>query len=194
MILTRLSKLLLTLAAAVSLAIPGGARAATLPAGTPLSVQLDRTVSSKTAQVGDIVAASLARDLVVDGRTVARRGAPLRARVTYARSSGRFKSPGYVTVRLDSIEIDGRRYELHSSAIRDEGNSHTKSNVTKIGGGAGLGALIGAIAGGGKGALIGSLAGAGGGTALAAATGKQAAELQAETVYDFTLTRAARRE
>ncbi len=189
-----ISKFLVTFLAVLSLAVPLTARAATLPAGTELSVQLDSTVSSKTAQVGDLVSASLARDLVVDGRTVARRGAPLRARVTYARSSGRFKSPGYVTVRLASIEIDGTRYELHSSAIRDEGKGHTRSNITKIGGGAGVGALIGALAGGGKGALIGSLAGAGGGTALAAATGKESAELPAETVYDFTLTQAAHRE
>ena len=179
----------LVLAAALALAIP--AICQTLPQDTTLRVRLDAPVSSSTAQVGDSVPCSLASDLVVDGRVLARRGAPLRARVTYARSSGRFKTPGYVTIRLDSIDIDGRRYDLHSSAIRDEGNGHTRSNVEKIGGGTGLGALIGGLAGGGKGALIGSLAGAGAGTGLAAATGKQKAGFEAESVHDFTLTSAA---
>jgi hypothetical protein len=58
-----------------------------------------------------------------------------------------------------------------------------------IGGGAGAGALIGALAGGGKGALIGGLAGAGAGTAGAAATGKKEVVFPAETRFAFT-TRA----
>lgn len=91
-------------------------------------------------------------------------------------------------MRLDSIDIDGQRYRLHSTAIRDEGNGHTRSNVEKIGGGMGIGALIGGLAGGGKGALIGGLLGAGTGTGVAAATGRQTAELPAESVYEFRLT------
>ncbi|CAN5707909.1 hypothetical protein BH10ACI4_BH10ACI4_23150 [soil metagenome] len=158
-----------------------------LPSGTRLAVRLDATVSSSTARVGDIVPASLAEDLVVENQVLARRGHPLRGRVTFARRSGRFHKPGYITVRLDSIEIDGRRYDLSSSAIRDKGNGHLKSNATKIGGGAGIGALIGAIAGGGKGALIGGLVGAGAGTGVAAATGRHSGELPAESLYAFTL-------
>lgn len=161
--------------------------AETIPAGTSIDVRLDRTVSSRTAHVGDAVAMSLASDLVVDGRTLARAGHPLRGRVTYARRSGRFHHAGYITVRLSSIEIDGERYQLESSAIRDKGNGHTKSNLEKIGGGAGIGTVIGAIAGGGKGALIGGLLGAGGGTAVAAATGRQPATLPAESVYNLRL-------
>ncbi len=184
-------RILRSFALAVALTFAASAFAQDIPANTSLRVRLDAPVSSATAHVGDIVPCSLASDLVVDGRVLARRGTPLRARVTYARSSGRFKSPGYVTVRLDSIDLDGRRYDLRSSAIRDEGNGHTRSNVEKIGGGTGLGALIGGLAGGGKGALLGSLAGAAGGTGLAAATGKQKAGFPAESIHDFTLTASA---
>jgi hypothetical protein len=140
------------------------------------------------------VPASLARDLVVHGRLLARSGTPLRGRVTYARRSGRFHNSGYLTIRLSSIEIEGRRYHLDSTAIRDKGNGHTDSNVEKIGGGAGIGAIIGAIAGGGKGALLGGLLGAGAGTGIAAATGRQPAQFSAESVYDFRLTVAAHPE
>ena len=57
-----------------------------------------------------------------------------------------------------------------------------------IGGGAGLGAIIGGLAGGGKGALIGGLAGAGAGTAASAYTGNKDVIIPSESVVTFTLT------
>jgi hypothetical protein len=59
-----------------------------------------------------------------------------------------------------------------------------------IGGGAGAGALIGALAGGGKGAAIGALAGGGAGTAGAAFTGNKNIVLPAESALSFKLTEA----
>jgi hypothetical protein len=108
-----------------------------IPAGTRIDVRLDRTVSSRDARVGDAVACSLASDLVVEGHVLARAGHPLRARVTYVRHSGRFHHAGYIAVRRSSIDIDGERYDLRSSAIRDKGDGHTRSNLEKSGGGAG---------------------------------------------------------
>ncbi len=178
----------ITIGSLLTLAMLGGPLfAETIPAGTRIEIRLDRTVSSRDAQVGDAVACSLANDLVVHGRVLARAGHPLRARVTYVRHSGRFHHAGDLTVRLSSMDIHGEHYNLESSPIRDKGNGHTASNLEKIGGGAGIGGIIGAIAGGGKGALIGGLLGAGGGTAVAAATGRQPATLQAESVYDLRL-------
>ncbi|HEY2117140.1 MAG TPA: hypothetical protein VGJ51_18720, partial [Candidatus Angelobacter sp.] len=54
-------------------------------------------------------------------------------------------------------------------------------------GGAGAGALIGALAGGGKGAAIGAISGAGAGTAGAAFTGNKEITLPAETALTFKL-------
>jgi hypothetical protein len=45
------------------------------------------------------------------------------------------------------------------------GRDTTKEDVAKVGGGAAVGAIIGAIAGGGKGAAIGAILGGGAGTA-----------------------------
>lgn len=183
-----LSRLLVLIATFTTLPV----LAQDIPAGTQINARLDTTVSSRTARVGDSVPLSLESDLVVHDRVLARRGHDLRGRVTYVARSGRFHHAGYLTVRLSSIDIDGRHYDLESSAIRDKGNSHTRSNVEKIGGGAGIGTIIGAIAGGGKGALIGGLLGAGGGTAVAAATGRQPAEFRAESVYEFRIENNAR--
>ena len=72
-----------------------------------------------------------------------------------------------------------------------QGKGHAKSNATKIGGGAALGAVIGGIAGGGKGAAIGAGAGGAAGTGLAAATGKEEAVIPAEKTLSFTTTAAA---
>jgi len=59
-----------------------------------------------------------------------------------------------------------------------------------IGGGAGAGALIGALAGGGKGAAIGAVAGGGAGTAGAAFTGNKEIVLPSETALSFKLKQA----
>ncbi len=83
------------------------------------------------------------------------------------------------------------RLQFLPSAFRAKGKSHTKSNATKIGGGAAAGALIGGFAGGGKGALIGTAAGAGAGTGVAAATGKEEAIVHAETTFTVSTTQTA---
>jgi uncharacterized membrane protein len=86
-------------------------------------------------------------------------------------------------VRL--TEVNGQPVTTTSHTFH--GKSHKKSNVTKIGGGAAAGALIGGLAGGGKGALIGTGAGAAAGTGVAVATGKEEAVIPAETAMTFTI-------
>ena len=162
--------------------------AETIPAGTRITVRTDSQISSKTAKAGDKFNANLARDLVVDGKTIAKKDAPVKGKVTYAKPSGRLHAPGQVTLRLTSIEINNKMVAISTSGFHAKGKSHTKSNVTKIGGGAAAGALIGGLAGGGKGALIGTAVGAGAGTGVAAATGKEEAVVHAETVITFTTT------
>ena len=71
--------------------------------------------------------------------------------------------------------------------MQEKGASRGKRSAEVIGGGAALGALIGAIAGGGKGAAIGAAAGAGGGTAVQAMTHGQQVKIPSETRLDFTL-------
>jgi hypothetical protein len=162
------------------------ASAQTIPAGTRLTVRVGSEISSGTAKAGDRFDATLARPLVVNGKTLARTGAPARGKVTSAKSSGRLHAPGELTLRLTSVQVNGRMVPVATSSYSAKGKGHTKSNATKIGGGAAAGALIGGLVGGGKGAGIGALAGGGAGTGLAVATGKEEAVVPAEAALTFT--------
>jgi hypothetical protein len=162
------------------------AEAQTIPAGTGLTVRVGSEISSGTAKAGDRFDATLSRPVVVNGKTLARTGAPVRGKVTSAKSSGRLHAPGELTLRLTSVQVNGRMVPIATHAYSVKGKGHTKSNATKIGGGAAAGALIGALAGGGKGAAIGAGVGAGAGTGVAVATGKEEAVVPAEAALTFT--------
>jgi len=182
-------RMALFLLCALVLGLP--AAAGTIPSGTRLTVRLGNTLSSGTSHSGDSFEGVLARDLVINGQTVAKSGAVVHGKVTYVKPSGSLHSPGVISLRLTSVEVRGKSESVNTSAVSRKGKSHTKSNVTKIGGGAAAGTVVGALVGGGKGAAIGAGAGAAAGTGVAAATGKQEAVFSSEAVVTFTTTGAA---
>src|SRR5579859_5783185 len=112
-------------------------------------------------------------------------GTPVTGRVINAKSSGRLSDPGVLELALTSIGSGTQTSSLRTQTFLIKGESHTKSNVVKIGGTTAAGAVIGAIAGGGKGAAIGAGAGAAAGTGVAAATGKKPASVESEAVLMF---------
>jgi hypothetical protein len=168
----------------VLLALAVAASAVTIPAGTKVSIRTDSELKSGTQQVGESFEGVLENAIVVNGQTVAPRGSTVKGKVTSSKDSGRLHAPGYLAIRLTSVN----GIPVSSSSVARQGKSHTKSNVVKIGGGTAAGALIGGLAGGGKGAAIGAGVGAGAGTGVAAATGKQQAVIPAESLLSFTVT------
>ena len=125
--------------------------------------------------------------LEINGKTVAPTGAPLSGRVVAARESGRLHNAGYLRLTLISITLNGKEAPIQTSSLFVKGGSYKKRNFAYIGGGAGSGALIGALVGGGNGALIGSAIGAAGGTTAAYATGKKEVGFAAERRLGFRL-------
>jgi hypothetical protein len=160
-----------------------------IPAGTAITVTIDQSISSKTAQVGRGLVATVAHDITVDGKVVIPRGSHAKLVVSSVQASGRLSTPAKLYLRLKSVEVHGKTYTVATSSSGKTMGGKGQRDAGFIGGGAGAGALIGGLAGGGKGAAIGAVAGAGAGTAGAAATGKKEVEFPAETRLSFT-TRA----
>ena len=86
----------------------------TIPAGTPLEVRMQSSVSSATASAGQEFEAVLDEPLVVNGKTVAARGADVTGRVIAARHSGRLHDPGYLRITLSSITLNGKAVPVES--------------------------------------------------------------------------------
>jgi len=159
-----------------------------IPSGTVIVVRLGDTLSSKNSQAGQGFSATVAEPVVVDGKTVIEQGAAARGTVVDAKGMGHFKGGARLQVRLDSVAINGKEHQIETTAFSRTLKGKGKRSAGFIGGGAGAGALIGALAGGGKGAAIGAAAGAGAGTAGAAFTGNKDIVLQAESALTFKLT------
>jgi len=113
--------------------------AVTVPAGTPVSVRLQQSVSSASSNAGDSFQATLDEPLVINGQTVAPRGAAAVGKVVQAKSSGRLHDSGYIRLTLASIEINGKQVPVQASSIFVKGANHNKRNLAMIGGGAGAG-------------------------------------------------------
>jgi hypothetical protein len=158
-----------------------------VPRGTPLHVRVDDTIDTRQNRAGDRFSATLSQPVKVDGRVVVPAGTVFSGHVTSSAASGRLKGRAVLGLKLDGFQLNGREYVVQTTSVDRVSAAHKKRNAILIGGGAGLGAAIGALAGGGKGALIGAGAGAGAGTAGAAATGKREVAIQAETQLRFTL-------
>ena len=159
----------------------------TLPGGTPIRVRLDQDLGSKISQPGDSFSATVADDVLVNGTVVIPKEARADGTVIDAKPLGKFKGGALLAIKLERVHTRWGSYPVATSTIDRAEKGKGKRSAAFIGGGAGLGALIGGIAGGGKGAAIGALAGGGAGTAGSAFSGNKQIVLPAETLLTFHL-------
>ncbi len=102
-----------------STVIPPGVR---IPAGTPISIRVQSAIASATAQSGDTFQALLVDPIVVNGQTLAERGASVIGRVMEAKA-GHLATPGYLRLALNSIAINGKTSAVQTSSNFLKGTS-----------------------------------------------------------------------
>jgi len=159
----------------------------TVPANTIVTVRTIDSIDSKTNQAGQVFKASLDAPIVVDSRVIVPSGADAYIKLGNAKSAGRVTGRSELSLELASVVFQGKTYNVVSSDVKQSGTSRGKQSAERIGGGAALGALIGAVAGGGKGAAIGAAVGGGAGTGVQVFTKGQQVKIPSETRLDFTL-------
>jgi hypothetical protein len=165
------------------------APAITIPMGTVLNVLLTEDIDVDAAQAGMTFKSVLDDPVMMNGGVVLPRGAAVELQVAKVEQAGQFIGADKITLKANSIAFGGRTYEITTAQFESAGKGEGKRTARKVGGGAGLGAAIGAIAGGGKCAAIGALAGGATG-AIVASQGTEHLKLPAETRLRFTLNAA----
>jgi BON domain len=160
----------------------------TIPDGTQISVRLIDPLSSETNQVGDHFKATLNHSILVNGEVAIPAGADVEGRVTDAKAATHFSGGSALAVELTNVAMGGKSYEMRTQEYRKQGTARGKNTAEKVGGGAAVGAIIGAIAGGGKGAAIGATVGGAAGGGAQAVTRGEKINLPSETVLNFQLT------
>jgi hypothetical protein len=169
------------------------ARLESLPNGTEIEVRTVEDIDSSTAGVDQTFSATVERDVIGSANTVIVPEGSHAVLVVRSVSSGGVTGSPDIVLDIQSLTVGTRRYVVSTSdLIEDTGTGIGKNKRTAetIGGGAALGALIGAIAGGGKGAAIGVLVGGAGGAGVEVLNKGKDVRVPAETLLRFRLDRA----
>ncbi len=172
--------LMLLLAAAAAIAQQSN----TLPEGTEIKVRTDTSIPAKPASNAHYTA-SVSKDVTdSSGAVLIPRGARA-SLVAITSEDGKD-----TTLDLRSVTINGKHYSLEapgqSGSSTPGGLGANKRTGKYVGGGAAVGAVLGALLGGGKGAAIGALVGGAGGAGAQVYTGK-GKEIPAETELSYKL-------
>ena len=147
-------------------------RQVTIPAGTPLRLRMNRGFGSDISRVEEPVSATLARAVVIGGRTVLPAGSSASGYVSEATRPGKVKGRGRVAVRFTRITpaSQSSTYTMQTRSWMAVAPATKKKDALTIGLPAAGGAGIGALLDGKKGAGIGAAIGGGAGTAAVLTT------------------------
>jgi hypothetical protein len=162
-----------------------------LPPGTEIAVRTDQRIDSRDVVEGQTFPAQIAEDVRdTDGSIAIPRGSDA------SLVTRRLEGNGDITLDVDSIAVAGRRYRVSTQdqelENRRDGVGANRRTGEYVGGGAAIGAIIGAIAGGGKGAAIGAVVGGGAGAGTEIVTQGREVHVPAESIIRFRLDRPLR--
>jgi hypothetical protein len=155
----------------------------TIPVGTLMDVRVQSALNSGTAAVEDRFEATTVADVTKDEKVVIPTGTVLRGVVSAVDKATRGDRKGSLTLAFDRITVRGRSYDIRST-VTDRIEASAKGEVTKIGGAAAVGAILGGLLAGGKGAAVGAILGGGG---MVAATPGTDVDVPAGTVLRIRL-------
>jgi hypothetical protein len=164
---------------------------AVIPAGAELQIRTNENIVADAQSVGRTYSAEISRDVIgPNGQVLIPRNSPAQLTVQQVGSGAMGVGNNQVALALQSINLNGRTYNVISNTNTqsgDRGIGANKRTAEMTGGGALLGTVIGAIAGGGKGALIGAVVGGAGGAAAQVLTRGKEVRVPAESVLTFKL-------
>ena len=144
--------------------------ASSLPTGSVVTVTLDQPVGTKTSKVGDTFSATVSEAITAsNGQTVVPAGSKVYGKVTGLQDSDNVGQKAAIRLDFERININGveRPFEANITTTQlQTQNEETKNETLKKAGiGAAAGAVLGAVLGGGDvskilgGAAIGAAAG-----------------------------------
>jgi hypothetical protein len=163
------------------------ARTVSVAAGTSLPVRLTDALDSGTTQTGQAIHGTLTADIIADNMVAIPRGTPVVGRVVQAKDATHFAGSSLLSIELTQVELKGQPISVVTAPINQQGKGRGKNTAIKTGGGAAIGAIIGALAGGGKGAAIGAASGGGLGAGVNAVTRGDQVKIPAESLITFKL-------
>jgi hypothetical protein len=162
-----------------------------VPVGTEVPVRTEETIDSGTAVEGQTFAAEIDSDVRDANKDVViPRGANAQIVIKSASKGGQFRGASDLVIDLKSVSIGGQQYALSTTDVAQTGKDgvgENKRTAKYVGGGAAVGAIIGAIAGHGKGAAIGAGSGAVAGGAAQVLTKGGSISIPAESLVTFKL-------
>ena len=116
------NKLITLIAITCACVAASSLNAATIPAGTTLTVNTVSLVTSQDA-VGSSFEAKLAQDVSVKGNVLLRAGTKVFGKIRTSRRNPRKSGP--LTVELASVEVNGRRIPVKTNSAEPHGPPQT---------------------------------------------------------------------
>ncbi|MBL8189817.1 MAG: hypothetical protein JNK38_29160 [Acidobacteria bacterium] len=177
---------------------PATVKQTSIPRGTQMKIRLENAIDTKESKDGDrftaiVLTPSQYADATIEGH-VSRieKSGKLKGKTELLLAFDRIRLRNGENIAFDAqvVEVIG---EKSAKNVDEEGNiesgSKGKTTAIRTGGGAAIGAAVGAIAGGGKGAAIGAIVGGAAGAGSTYIQGSNKVKLDAGTELVIKSTR-----